>query len=63
MLTEDRLPAAYIPVGVVHASFNVGEGEAKLLATFGPCVGEGFEVVGMTDRRQQACGAAAGVLG
>lgn len=31
---------AYIPAGVVHASFNVGEVEARLLAILGPCVGE-----------------------
>ena len=31
---------AYIPAGVVHASFNVGDVEAKLLAILGPCVGE-----------------------
>jgi quercetin dioxygenase-like cupin family protein len=39
--------AAFIPAGTVHASFNVGDGEAKLLAIFGPCVGEGFEVIDM----------------
>ena len=39
--------AAFIPAGVVHASFNVGDGEAKLLAIFGPCVGDGFEVIDM----------------
>ena len=32
--------AAYIPAGVVHASFNVGAVEARLLAILGPCVGE-----------------------
>jgi quercetin dioxygenase-like cupin family protein len=31
---------AYIPAGVVHASFNVGEVEAALLAILGPCVGD-----------------------
>lgn len=31
---------AYIPAGVVHASFNVGDVEARLLAILGPCVGE-----------------------
>ncbi len=25
----------YVPAGVVHASFNVGEGDARLLAIFG----------------------------
>ena len=37
--------AAFIPPNVVHASFNVGDDEAKILAIFGPCVGEGFEVI------------------
>ncbi|MGD9511204.1 MAG: cupin domain-containing protein [Geminicoccaceae bacterium] len=31
---------AFIPAGVVHASFNVGAVEAGLLAILGPCVGE-----------------------
>jgi quercetin dioxygenase-like cupin family protein len=31
---------AYISAGIVHASFNVGEVEARLLAILGPCVGE-----------------------
>jgi hypothetical protein len=35
---------------VVHASFNVGEGEAKLAAILGPCVGDiGYELVDMAD--------------
>jgi len=33
---------AFIPAGVVHASYNVGEGVAKILAIFGPSVGTGF---------------------
>jgi len=38
--------SAHIPAGVVHASFNVGDGEAKLAAILGPCVGEiGYELV------------------
>ena len=38
--------SAFIPAGVVHASFNVGEGDAKVLAILGPCVGEiGYELV------------------
>ena len=36
---------AFIPAGTVHASFTVSEGPAKLLAIFGPCVGEGFTTV------------------
>ena len=37
--------AAFIPAGMVHASFNVGEVDARLIAIFGPCVGEGFETI------------------
>ena len=38
--------SAFIPAGVVHASFNVGEGEAKIAAILGPCVGDvGYELV------------------
>jgi len=33
--------SAYFPAGVVHATFNVGREEAKVLAILGPCVGEG----------------------
>jgi quercetin dioxygenase-like cupin family protein len=40
--------SAFIPAGVVHASFNVGTGEAKVAAILGPCKGEiGYEVVEM----------------
>jgi quercetin dioxygenase-like cupin family protein len=31
----------FIPADVVHASFNAGEGPARLLAILGPCVGDG----------------------
>jgi quercetin dioxygenase-like cupin family protein len=31
---------AFIPAGVVHASFNAGDGEAHVLAILGPCVGD-----------------------
>lgn len=31
---------AFIPAGVVHASFNAGDGEAQVLAILGPCVGD-----------------------
>jgi quercetin dioxygenase-like cupin family protein len=41
--------AAFMPAGMVHASFNAGDGEARLLAIFGPCVGEGFETVEVGD--------------
>lgn len=37
--------AAFVPPGTVHASFNAGQGDAKLLAIFGPCVGDGFSTV------------------
>ena len=37
--------SAFIPAGMVHASFNIGKGDATLLAIFGPCVGDGFESV------------------
>lgn len=37
--------AAFIPKGVVHASFNAGVGDARLVAIFGPCVGDGFTTV------------------
>lgn len=40
--------SAFIPAGVVHASFNVGQAEAKVVAILGPCVGAvGYEVVEM----------------
>lgn len=40
--------SAFIPKNVVHASFNVGESEAKVVAILGPCVGDiGYEVVEM----------------
>lgn len=38
--------SVFIGAGVVHASFNVGDGEARLLAILGPCVGaQGYELV------------------
>ena len=46
-LILDPGDAAFILPDVVHASFNIGDGEAKLLAIFGPCVGDGFEVIDM----------------
>ena len=39
--------SAFVPPGVVHASFNVGDTEAKIIAIFGPCVGDGFEMIDM----------------
>jgi quercetin dioxygenase-like cupin family protein len=32
--------SAFVPKDVVHASFNVGEGEARIAAILGPCVGD-----------------------
>ena len=32
--------SAFVPKGVVHASFNAGEGEARIAAILGPCVGD-----------------------
>lgn len=41
--------SAFIPGGVVHASFNVGDTDAKIVAILGPCVGKiGYEVVDVT---------------
>ena len=38
--------SAHIPADMVHASFNVGDSEAKMAAILGPCVGEiGYELV------------------
>ena len=38
--------SAFLPADTVHASFNVGDTEAKLVAILGPCVGEsGYELV------------------
>ena len=38
--------SAFIPADVVHASFNVGDKPAKIVAILGPCVGEiGYELV------------------
>jgi quercetin dioxygenase-like cupin family protein len=42
--------AAFIPQGSVHATFNVGVSTARLLAIFGPCKGDGFETVDMSDK-------------
>jgi quercetin dioxygenase-like cupin family protein len=38
--------SAFIPAGMVHASFNAGSGDAKIIAILGPCVGDGgYELV------------------
>ena len=48
--TEKRIfgpgDSVFIGADVVHASFNVGDGDARILAILGPCVGEqGYELV------------------
>ena len=38
--------SAFLPAGTVHASFNVGDKDAKVVAILGPCVGAGgYELV------------------
>ncbi len=38
--------SAFIPADMVHASFNVGDSDAKIVAILGPCVGAiGYELV------------------
>ena len=42
--------AVVIPAAVVHASYNVSDGEAKIIAILSPCVGEaGYEVEELAD--------------
>lgn len=48
--TEKRIlgpgDSAFIPANVVHASFNVGDQPAKIIAILGPCIGPmGYELV------------------
>jgi quercetin dioxygenase-like cupin family protein len=44
--------AVFLPAGVVHASFNVGPVDAKLLAILGPCVAtdSGYAVEEVADK-------------
>ena len=38
--------SVFIPADMVHASFNVGDGDANVVAILGPCVGDGgYELV------------------
>ena len=38
--------SAFVPADMVHASFNVGPSDAKIVAILGPCVGDiGYELV------------------
>ena len=53
--TEKRVlrpgDAVFIGADVVHASFNIGDQTAKLLAILGPCVGPGgYELVEVGDQ-------------
>jgi quercetin dioxygenase-like cupin family protein len=41
--------AVFIAPGVVHASFQAGKGDARIVVVFGPCVGDGFEAIEMAD--------------
>ncbi len=42
--------SAFIPADVVHASFNVGIDDARIVAILGPCVGEiGYELVDVAE--------------
>jgi quercetin dioxygenase-like cupin family protein len=43
--------SCFIPAGMVHASFNMGEANAKVLAILSPCIGEaGYEVEEVFDQ-------------
>jgi quercetin dioxygenase-like cupin family protein len=43
--------SAFIGANVVHASFNVSDRKAKLLAILGPCIGSaGYELVDVADQ-------------
>jgi quercetin dioxygenase-like cupin family protein len=37
--------SVFVPPGVVHAAFNIGDCDATALAIFGPCVDNGIETV------------------
>ena len=43
--------SAFIPKGMVHASFNVSKEPVKALAILGPCIGEeGYELIDVSDQ-------------
>ena len=43
--------SAFIPKGMVHASFNISDQPVKALAILGPCIGEeGYELVDISDQ-------------
>jgi quercetin dioxygenase-like cupin family protein len=38
--------SAFVPADMVHASFNAGDSDAKIVAILGPCIGDGgYELV------------------
>ena len=38
--------SAFVPADMVHASFNAGDDDARIVAILGPCVGDnGYELV------------------
>jgi quercetin dioxygenase-like cupin family protein len=41
--------AAFIPANTVHATYNVGNQKARLLAILGPCFGDAPEIVDFTN--------------
>ncbi len=41
--------SAFVPADMVHASFNAGDDDARIIAILGPCVGDnGYELVDVT---------------
>ena len=56
--------AAFIPAGKVHASFNAGEGIVRLVAIFGPSIGDGFETIDNSNdvTLEQHAGQAGGIV-
>ena len=47
--------AAFIQADLVHASFNVSDQDAKLLAILSPCIGDqGYELVDVADQEPWA---------
>jgi len=57
--TEKRIlrrgESAFIPADVVHASFNLSNQNARLLAILGPCIGpEGYELIDVADQEPWA---------
>jgi quercetin dioxygenase-like cupin family protein len=41
--------AIFIAPGIVHASFNTGSDDARVIVIFSPCVGDGFEAVDVSN--------------